>query len=126
MESNKKLLKNKKSVCTRVYVCVCPHVMKQFFLQIGRMHAFAAVVCPNTAGFAYGDVYVCVRACDVGGGGGGGKCAEDLCVFFGVYVFLLLQECVNILLFLDHFVPKTSRTLKSFPRHALGVGASEI
>ena len=57
------------------------------------------------------------------------KCAEDVCVcvFCGVYVlFLLLQECVNMLLFVDHFVAKTSRTLKSFPRYALGVGASEI
>ena len=52
--------------------------------------------------------------------------AEDVCVFFGVYVCCLLQECVNILLAVDHFVPKTSRTLKSFPRYALGVGASEI
>ena len=47
-------------------------------------------------------------------------------MFVGVYVCCCLQECVNILLFVDHFVPKTSRTLKSFPRHALGVGASEI
>ena len=65
-------------------------------------------------------MYVCARVRCVC------KCAEDVCVFFGVYVCCFLQECVNILLFVDLFVPKTSRTLKSFPRHALGVGASEI
>ena len=57
------------------------------------------------------------------------KCSEDMCVYFITLVcmfLLLLQECINILLFVDHFVPKTSGALKSFARHALGVGASEI
>ena len=63
---------------------------------------------------------VCVRARWVC------KTSEDVCVYFGVYFLLLLQEYITILLFVDPFVPKTSGTLKSFPRHALGVGASEI
>ena len=49
-----------------------------------------------------------------------------MCILWCVCFFLLLQECINILLFVDHFVPKNLGTLKSFPRHALGVGASEI
>ena len=65
-------------------------------------------------------VCVCVRAMWVC------KCSEDVCVYFGMYVCCYLQECINILLFVDHFVPKTSGTLMSFHRHALGVGASEI
>ena len=49
-----------------------------------------------------------------------------VCVYFGVYVCCYLQECINSLLLVDHFVPKISGTLKSFHRRALGVGASEI
>ena len=65
-------------------------------------------------------VYVCVCAC--ARARWVCKSSEDMCVYFGLYVVFLLQECITILL----FVPKTSGTLKSFPRHALGVGASEI
>ena len=59
--------------------------------------------------------YVCVR-----------KSTEDVCVFLGCMFVAFLQECVNTVLFIDHFVPKTSRTLRSLPRHALGVDAGKI
>ena len=60
-------------------------------------------------------VCVCVCACEVGV-----YCSEDMCVYFGVYVVFFVQECINILLFADHFVPKTSGTLKSFPSTCSG------
>ena len=87
-----------------IYACTHTHIRTTFWKKHFILSCFKVQLITKIF-YSAKCKCMCVIACEMG------VCAEDVCVFFGMYVFSFLQECINIL-FVDHFIPKPSRTLK--------------